>query len=217
MQKEIPNTNTGWRSKIAGLDALPGDVSTDFGEAWDKLQGRLAGRKSSNRIIWYYISAACVAFIIFCIAFYLDQPKPDSEKSIQNIPKTSSVHVYVQPVDVKTRSAVPKKRKSARPVKKLAIPALVQERAVQPDLIIKDTIDIASVIAPTLTRNSPPMKKLRVVHINELHPEGKEQIPQWANHKKRKPRDSKTKNLVRSFVNNSASDKLFEIGLSPSK
>lgn len=216
MQEEIPNNNTGWRKKIAGLEALPGYPSTDFGEAWEKLQLKLSGEKTGTRKIWWYICAASVVFIVFCIPFYVDQRKPERENPIQHQSKTSANNLPVKPLVVKTDNPVPIKKKIASRPKKIAIPVLARDSAMRPLMVI-DTIITAPTLATTATPSFSPKKKLQVVHINELQPEKTQQVQEWANQTKGKQKQGKTKNLIRSFVSNSASDKLFEIDISPSK
>ena len=61
MSNENPNNTPQWRSKLDELEHFPGAAFNSDG-AWDKLYGRLRGKKKSKKILWYWIAAACLLF-----------------------------------------------------------------------------------------------------------------------------------------------------------
>ena len=76
----------------------------------------------------------------------------------------------------------------------------------------KKNLSLTAIEVPSVT----PKKKLRVVHINELEPNNDEERQDLAESGKTKTKRGKNKNLIRSYVSNSTSDKALKINLSPS-
>src|SRR6476659_8841847 len=75
MSNENPNNTPQWRSKLDKLEHFPGSAfNSDV--AWDKLYGRLEGKKKSKKILWYWIPAACLLFVVMITILNYQRPTP---------------------------------------------------------------------------------------------------------------------------------------------
>jgi hypothetical protein len=181
MSNENQNNAPRWRNKLDELEHLAG--STFNGDAaWDKLYGRLRGKKKSKKIFWYWIAAACL-LLVSMIALLnqgknISQPV-NNETAIKQEKETDGPVVKVDEAD--------KNKSSIELIKKKIVSTSKQvhqnRRTVLPEIATKaqstDVVTNYSEQGPIakplqiIGANStiaavPPKKKLNVVHINEL-------------------------------------------------
>jgi hypothetical protein len=205
MQEEIQNNRPGWRNRLDDLEAVAGE------ETWDKLHSRLQNKKRNNKPVWWYIAAACAIFIFFLLSFFRSDNNVRNE-IVKTTKKENLKMTLLQPAPiVKSKKRLQKKfdfvHTKIDTQKETAI-QVAQPATIDPEKNLSLTvIEIPSVA---------PKKKLRVVHINELQPNNDEEKQNLAQNEKTKTKRGKNKNLIRSYVSNSTSDKALKINFSPS-
>lgn len=59
MLHEKPNEFFHWKNKLDELDRLPGELLNDKTVSWNKLHNRLREKPRNNKIMWYWVAAAC--------------------------------------------------------------------------------------------------------------------------------------------------------------
>src|SRR5438477_3166538 len=94
MLNEDPNKNFHWRNKLAGLECLPCET---FNEniAWDKLHGRLQGKRHNKKFLWYWVAAACLLFVLMIalLNYHKSSPKLSRiETTLKQLKKTNASH-----------------------------------------------------------------------------------------------------------------------------
>lgn len=180
MQNNSNNNNQGWRQRIDEFEDVAGN-NLDLNASWGRLQEKKNSRQSYSPKKWYWLAAACIIALLVALATLLQknsvQPlKPelvqsnDAEKSfeknitIQHVPETIKIIHSTSPTpDIPAAGDFPviKKKTSSEPLL-VVQPVEIKEppQLMQPvDTIIKE-------VSPT----TAVAKKLKVVHINELHP-----------------------------------------------
>jgi hypothetical protein len=184
MSNENPSNHFHWKNKLEDLEHLPGEAfNKDM--AWDKLYGRLRGKQSTKKILWYWIAAACLLFamIITLVSYYKGSPTPSHGETAvnQSIKNSNAVPVKVETFkdkninkaeSQKNRSAVAtnksyKKNYHSASTEFISKAHLIDTPGIylqNPAIKTLPKIDITSVIATA----SAEKKKLNVVHINEL-------------------------------------------------
>ena len=89
MLNEDPNRNFHWQNKLEGLECLPGEP---FNEdiAWDKLHRRLRGKRSNKKLLWYWVAAACLLFVLMIafLDYYKGNPTPSKIETVNQSEKT---------------------------------------------------------------------------------------------------------------------------------
>jgi hypothetical protein len=193
MQEEIQNNN--WRSSLDELECIPGEASPALTDAWQTLHARLAPKENTYKLLWWVAAAACV-IVVFLLSANKDQKLP--AKNINNVVKSNVEikHPVIEqealvnkPIVNKTKKGIHAKKPETVTTEKIEVaPVVIEEHA--PPIAIIETPP-----AP------PPVKKLRVIHINEL---------QGNNSEENKER------MIESYVSNSTSDKILKIKISPS-
>jgi hypothetical protein len=201
MQKEIQNNRPDWKNRLDDLEATPGDA------AWSKLYSKLENKPRSKKAVWWYVAAACVAFIfILLFVFKNDQPAPDD--LVRERPKADLKITLILPPSIVKEKTLAKKKVHLTVKKEQNIPIQITE----PVIVPQENGPLTAIEVPV----AAPKKKLRVVHINELEPAAVSEVPDLAQNEKPKSKRGKNKNLIHSYVSNSTSDKLLKINLSPS-
>lgn len=201
MQEEIQNNRPDWKNRLDDLEATPGDA------AWSKLYSKLENKPRSNKAVWWYVAAACVAFIfVLLFVFKNDQPAPND--LVRDTPKTDLKITLILPPSIVKEKALAKKKVHLTVKKEQNIPIQITE----PVIVPQENGPLTAIEVPV----AAPKKKLRVVHINELEPAAVTEVPDLAQNEKPKSKRGKNKNLIHSYVSNSTSDKLLKINLSPS-
>jgi hypothetical protein len=208
MQEETQNNSSGWRSRLGDLEAPPAEG------AWDKLYARLDNKKKSNKSAWWLLAAACAIFVFFLISFFKDNIKVT--KDIIKTEKQTKVILSRPPAIVKKEALSEKKNILRHTLKTTNLIPKKETTTASIEVPIEIHIADTSSFVQNNIVSAAPKKKLRVVHINELEPANHEEALDWAQNEKTKSKRVKNKNLIHSYVSNSASDKALKIKLSPS-
>ncbi len=170
------------KEKLESLDALSGGIVFGKEEAWDKLQARMDKPPVKRIAIRYkmYAAAAMLLFFVTIIAVYTYPEKQIAANQPLNPSQVSDTETMVvtaapieQPIaDPKEEKAPPAIKREVPPVK------FVVKQPTQPT--IPQPVDTA-IPQPAVVTNTPskpamtPVKKMRVVHINDM---GKETGPE---------------------------------------
>src|SRR6478609_2801596 len=186
---EADNQNS-WgkiRSDLDQLNEVPGEVAFDTNAAWNKLSDRLEGK--DKRKPAFYWAAAAILLLLFSAGWFILQ-KPNEKKLVHSpskinptnklLPpgtsvlkskdiKTNENIVVYQQVNSSTKSStsVPAKKKKRVPVE---TPSLVTTNSQEEPKIEIPVDSITSLPPQSLALvQSPPLKKLKVIHNNQLN------------------------------------------------
>jgi len=182
MSNENPNNTPQWRSKLDKLEHFPGSAfNSDV--AWDKLYGRLEGKKKSKKILWYWIPAACLLFVVMITILNYQRPTPQvlNKETVKEQPKEIKKSV------LKVGEINENKKEAGAETKNGTVS--IPERSRQRDRSIAGIETVTKVHSDEVIMSDPekepfvkplqiintnptiavlPKKKLNVVHINEL-------------------------------------------------
>jgi len=189
----MKETNTGkpfnWKDTVEQLNQLPGEPAFDKGAAWDKLQQRLHKKTNTKKIIWYRLSAACllIGFITTAIFFtkqaantvvVVSHAKQIKEAVLQpsitqNENKNNGITGLLTDTNATIHVAVKKDKvmiaatTSITDLAKVELPNLKQKKVPATEMKIAAPF-ITDTTASYTASASASMKKLKIVHINEL-------------------------------------------------
>lgn len=190
MPNESQNSSMGWRNKLELLDQLP-DQTFEKAVAWDKLHEKVGGKTRNKKFIWLWLAAASVACVVAITLFFQFKTKgrvADRDTVVQPAKqKQPSVEVPNQPVSSKdvavnlsevkkngttqTKTSTPianNPRSRRRPVSIVASSMVVAGNSAS--FKLPNEIDVSTIVGlkATVGLSKSPLKKLEVVHINEL-------------------------------------------------
>jgi hypothetical protein len=150
------------------------------------------------------------------LTFY-NQEKPPAGEFVKNTNEAQSkLTIFQPPAIVKRETSLQKKDVSPHTFKKVNITPKEETFDVNIEAPIAIHVPDTSSFAENNISSVTPKKKLRVLHINELEPNNDAESQDLAQNEKTKTKHGKNKNLIRSYVSNSTSDKVLKISLSPS-
>jgi len=186
---EADNQNS-WgkiRRDLDQLNEVPGEVAFDTNAVWNKLSDRLEGK--DKRKPAFYWAAAAILLLLFSAGWFILQ-KPNEKKlvhspskinpSIKFLPsgttvakpndnKSEETMVFYPQVNssTKTSTFVPAKKKKRVPAES---PSLVAINS-QAEPKIEIPVDSITSLPPQSLAlvQSPPLKKLKVIHNNQLN------------------------------------------------
>ena len=182
MSTEDPNKNFHWLNKLERLEYLPGETFNKD-SAWNRLHGRLRGKRNNKKNLWYGMAAACLLLALM-ISFMNnnkgDQKSSSSQANLKQ-PKTTNVSNPIADKNKRTENI-----NTDLPVKEKIVTVSKRSGQIKHSMIYDEADskvrlnDIHSQTGPAiktipiLDTNStisivlPAKKKLKVVHINEL-------------------------------------------------
>jgi hypothetical protein len=228
MQKETPNNQPDWKQRLSELDELPADSPVNLSASWEKLHDKLgSNRKTNKRFIAWYAAAAC-AILAFLMVMIPDRPiesytntdipaikEPDSSSSLITIqtPQPPPLPADKAPLVLETKKPVHLKTPRLHKIEKQ--PAIVKQELhpVEAPIVI-DVPDTPAAVQNNVAA-APVKKKLRVVHINELITTTATQEP-IAKKSRIRSIHANNKNIARAYVNNTSSENVLKIRLTPS-
>jgi hypothetical protein len=185
MYSEKQNNKAGWKDKLEDFSNFPGEEMINKNEAWQKLHNRLREKPHNNKLIWYWLAAACLLLIFFVPKIINKKSENDLVKHISkqtNRETKIAVHVS-QPAKTINKTEI-----VSAPIEKKADNNLIKKEKIKNDLKIglQKNIPLAlnnsknnnnpviintPVIADTpliVIAAAPVKRKLQVVHINEI-------------------------------------------------
>jgi len=182
MSNENPNNAPQWRSKLDKLEHFPGSAfNSDV--AWDKLYGRLQGKKKSKKILWYWIPAACLLFAVMITILNYQRPTPQvlDKETVKEQPKeikkpvlkVGEINENKKEASAETKNGIVSIPERSRQ-RDRSIAGIETVTKVHSDEVIMSDPEKEPLVKPLQIINTNPTiavlpkKKLNVVHINEL-------------------------------------------------
>lgn len=217
MEQKNQTESGDWRKSVSNLEALPDTEAIDTAVLWTRLRSRPV--KKRKFLVYYIVAAAVLVGVVFVISFLkLNQQHPadlgaqeisDAKPAPVIAPSTRSMHSEktLSP-NVKSAPSIVKKviRKPNVPV-----PVATNEPSVTEPIVEVITKPDSSTIYPSIA--AVPVKKLKVLHINEITPvdeTGKNIARQSPRDMRRNRKEMKQ---LRSFVTHRSSDNIIKINL----
>lgn len=162
------------KEKMESLDALSGGIVFGKEEAWDKLQSRMDAKPARKIVLWYRLVAAAAVLLLFIsIAYIYNTPEKEIAQSqppspvIQEIETAPATTIAI--TDPQPEMIVPQE-KAARKHEQQPVNFVIKEEQPaaqqEPQDMVVPQPAIVNVVPPVPTK--PSVKKMRVVHINEL-------------------------------------------------
>lgn len=186
MSEDKKHNIAGWRSRLEQLEGLPGEWVPDKSRTWEKLYARLDKKSKRKKPVWRWMAAACLfglAIVVGlasrkqAVSLVKDGTHEQKPAVLPAIPAfleenkhayTSSPDQYKKPKQA--GKAVKGNEIQARYMKtEPIITTMINRKKEQTLTVLPDTVEqrpVATVLPGT--KPSSPLKKLRVVHINEL-------------------------------------------------
>lgn len=173
------NIQNNWRDDLENADYFPAETFNK-NEAWDKLYKRLHKHPQRKFAGWYYVAAACLLMIVAIFLFMnqeeqqpalADRPSPGHQPATGIAKKT----ILTGENSEKPNSITKEDKKSTAPfLHNRNYTVVKMERSPLPVLdtvssgIIANTATTPTILLNGATVTTPPKKKLRVVHANEI-------------------------------------------------
>ncbi len=179
MQNNSNDSVQGWRQRLDEFEDISGN-GLDLNTAWEKLQQKKSVYPTSSAKKWYWLAAASIMVMLVTLTGILTNRPPGksdpefaktapqkAEKENNNfvIQNTPAVTAEKQPegtVKIENKPAVLLKTKDAVAPEPLLVKEAINETSFaihSPDTIAIQPLPVATVA----------VKKLKVVHINELN------------------------------------------------
>ncbi len=184
MHNEKQNNLSNWKDKLEDFSSFPGEEMLDKNESWNKLHNRLREKPRNNKMIFYWLAAACLLLIFFVPKIINKKNENDLVKNISTKNKKETkadvrvLHhediinkpaIAVKQIEKKADNNFDKKEKINKNLntfsKKNISVALNVLKTNEPVIINEHLItDTPAVVIASLAVK----KKLRVLHINEI-------------------------------------------------
>ncbi|MDQ2718593.1 MAG: hypothetical protein M3Z26_02345 [Bacteroidota bacterium] len=184
MSNENRSNIQNWRTKLDELDSLPGESLPDKSISWEKLHARLRGKKRDKRKAWYW-AAACLLLTLIMITWKY------SGTTKNNISQQNITHSKVECLSRKEKFILKKDTNkmisSNSEEKKLTSKIELRNKNIKKNFDQKEasfqsanTNSVNEIISPepisnpnnpitvTILNAPPSMRKLKVIHLNEL-------------------------------------------------
>jgi len=186
--------NKTWTDSLDALDHVPGQAGLDKEAAWNRLHTRLQHKKSKRTAAWYRVAAACLLAAAL-LPLWLKHTKnttgaytpPVVTYRHSDTPAKLSLtpaQADIEPVKEITLPALPAttgiehsaqvaagRQGGIQPLKSAPLPVAGHKREVLPAdtlLVSMPLTDTLLAITESAAAPAAPVKKMRVIHINEL-------------------------------------------------
>jgi hypothetical protein len=162
------------QDKMEGLDALAGGIVYGKEEAWDKLQARLE-QKPAKKIALVYRWLAAAAVLLLCLGIIGMYYYPEQQIAVYQphnpVITTDTEHMAVA-TPITTEPILVTEPQTKAPANRKDVPH-VQFVTDEPKTVkVPEPVDTAAAPAIAVTTlpkpQVTPVKKMRVVHINDL-------------------------------------------------
>lgn len=186
MSDKALNNNTSWRYRLDKIESLPGETMPAKKIVWEKLHERLKERPSSKKNYWYRAAAILLLMISMPWILNKEKQKINNQSAIQQTPvvsvnskntrpdnltfnkKETGIQVTEQNEIHSISTEIKNKPRQLMGIATGKTPDLMTVRiTTSPVPVIHITNSLPdSIIA--ISNIPTPLKKLRVIHINEL-------------------------------------------------
>jgi len=215
MSTEKHHEMTDWRSRVGDIDGLTGEPAFNSARSWDKLQSRLDKKK--HRIAPYWAAAAFLVIMLTIPMLKMNNRKSDvtvQEKMLPGNKPANTIEKKINPPaeplsPVVAKQHIHQNRQNKRFVH--VAPPVVIKTPVQEIIIQDPPADTASVHVQLIAE--APVKKIKVVHINEIA--ANESINEIAenNHSNIRVNERSKEYFSKSYVINQSTDNIIKIKL----
>lgn len=185
MENNNQNKPMGWKERLDEMGQVPGAAPLDKPAAWNRLEERLKPQRDYKRLIVALAVAASlfVAFLFLYPVLFSNKPSIDSAQgSKKEIPVTNDESKKIMPEQqTQIIVAVPKTEQKKMVNPETAHPASIQKEVAEikeQESVAKTEIQEPVITSPSVlpvdstvtARKTPEVRKLKVVHINEINP-----------------------------------------------
>jgi hypothetical protein len=184
MEYENQNSPLHWKSKLEGLESLPGEALPDRNASWEKLYRRIETKNHSGRALWYRLAAAVLVLALLVPLFFTHTNTRPVTRPHANSGNTPPVYAAA-PKDSVNPVKVPQRVSSGNAVAATSRTVIARRKrspaTVPSALHAYDTGTVSPAVVENgrLSDSSPDAanaiaavphiaKKLQVVHVNEL-------------------------------------------------
>ncbi len=218
MSTEKHHKMTDWRTRVGDIDGLPGEPAFNSARSWDKLQSRLDKKKRRIAPYWYWAAAAFLIIMLTIPMFNLNNRESDvtvqDKKLPENKPAITVEKKINRPSEPYSPVVAKQHIRQNRPDKKSEVVSspVVSQTPVQEIISQEPAADTVSTQVEQIAEL--PVKKMRVVHINEiLSNENINEITVNNNRSDIRFNEHSNDNLSKSYVINQSSDNIIKIKL----
>jgi len=182
------NTPNNWKHLLESPDSFPGEIIKHKNEAWENLYQRLHKKPGRKLTAWYWAAASLVVAMAAVGLFINKQTNPPAVPSklvviTNQIPPPAANSLQIDQKNTGNRIAPAKQKTHRAPtIQKNSFAAAISVNnnfiadsvnKPLPQLVIASTASDSQAIK-NITLATPPKKKLRVVHVNEIGQPGEE-------------------------------------------
>lgn len=181
------HNNSDWKNKLEDENGLSSKILYDKNAVWEKLHNRLQEKPNRKKILWQWLTAACLLPAIVISLMYLLSKEDKAVKNIvikEKVVKPENQTQYVKADTIAAIFPIPNREKKTVKIKlksnndtiasadKEHLEANIQiaDNEIIPPIPFGDSSNTANIAT------AQPKKKLKVVHINELG-EPAEELP----------------------------------------
>ena len=218
MSTEKHHEMTDWRTRVGDIDGLPGEPAFNSARGWDKLQTRLDKKRHRIAPYWYWAAAAFLIIMLTISMLNMNNRKSDFTVQDKKLPENkpaNSIETKINPPAESYSPVVTKQHiHQNRPDKKFEIVASPVVSKTPVKEIISQEPAADTVLTQVEQIAELPVKKMRVVHINEiLSNENINEITVNNNRSDIHFNERSNDNLSKSYVINQSSDNIIKIKL----
>jgi hypothetical protein len=185
MSNKILNNQNNWKRKLDELDDWPAASMPDKNVAFKRLHGRLTGKRSDKKVVWYWAAAACLLFAIIAPFAFRKSSAPPISETVASYPQSKE-----SPVDDNKDSIQKSLVEGKPPSLKIKEPFIAsginnKQKKIIPveqrsEIRLYDTVSrynvsteifhnsLKRVDTSSIVTIMPAKKSLKVVHVNEL-------------------------------------------------
>jgi len=218
MSTEKHHEMTDWRSRVGDIDGLAGEPAFNAARSWDKLQSRLDKKKHRIAPYWYWAAAAFLVIMLTIPMLKLNNRKSDVTVQQRVLPGNKPANTIEKKINPPAEPHSPVVAKQHihqnRQNKKFVhvAPPVVINTPVQEIVILDPPADSSSVLVQLTA--AVPVKKIKVVHINEITAnESFNEIAENNNRSNIRVNERSKEDLSKSYVINQSTDNIIKIKL----
>ena len=210
MSTEKHHEMTDWRSRVGDIEGLTGEPAFNSARSWDKLQSRLDKKKHRIAPYWYWAAAAFLVIMLTIPMLKLNNRKSDVTVQQRVLPDNKPAITMEKKINPPTEPHIHQHRQNKKFVH--VAPPVVINTPVQEIIILDPPADSSSVLVQLTA--AVPVKKIKVVHINEITAnESFNEIAENNNRSNIRVNERSKEDLSKSYVINQSTDNIIKIKL----